>query len=140
MKKYRILLIAVAALMLAVLACGDGSGGTYSFSQTSRSSGNTGHIEVRGSASGSVTYEVEIDEDYDGATVYLNVTAGVQGGAYTVEFLDDDGSVVFSLDVKPGELATGSGDVTTDDEGNVRCKVTASDAKEVEIIIDYELH
>lgn len=136
MKKYKILVIAVAVLLLALLACGEG-GGSFLTSRTS--SGNSGHIEITGDASGIVTDETEIDDDFPGATVDIEVAAGVKEGSYTVDFLDDYGSVVFSLDVKPGELAKGSGSVTLNDEGEVEYEIDASDAKGIKIIIDYEL-
>jgi len=138
MKRYKALMIAVAVLLLALLACGEG-GSSYSFSTSSTSSGNSGHIEITGDANGTVTDETEVDDDFPGATVDIEVEAGVKEGSYTLDFLDDDGSVVFSLDVKPGELARGSGTVTLNDEGEVAYDLDASDAKGVKIIIDYEL-
>lgn len=138
MKKYEALLIAVAVLLLALLACGEG-GSSYSFSTSRTSSGNSGHIEITGDANGTVTDETEIDDDFPAATVDLKVTAGVQEGSYKVDFLDDDGSVVFSLDVRLGELAKGGGTVTLNDEGEVEYEITASDAKGIKLIIDYEL-
>lgn len=138
MKRYKALMIAVAVLLLALLACGEG-GSSYSFSTSRTSSGNSGHIEITGDVSGTVTDETEIDDDFPGATVDIEVEAGVKEGSYTVDFLDDDGSVVLSLDVKPGELAKGSGSVTLNDEGEIEYELDASDAKGVKIVIDYEM-
>jgi hypothetical protein len=137
MKRRTVLLIAGTVLALAMLACSSSGGGSYSFSTTSRSSGNAGHIEVTGDAAGGVSSQTEVDEDFPGATVDIEVTAGVLEGSYKVDFLDGS-DVVFSLDVKPGELAKGSGTVTLNDEGEIEYKLDASDAKGVKIVIDYE--
>jgi hypothetical protein len=139
MKRHTVLLMAVAFLVLAALACGSNGGSAYSFSTSRTSSGNSGHVEITGDANGTVTDETEIDEDFPGATVDIEVAAGVLEGSYTVDFLDDDGSVVFSLDVKPGALAKGSGTVTLNDEGEVEYALDASDAKGVKLVIDYDL-
>jgi hypothetical protein len=137
MKRSKVVFIAVAVLVLALFACGEG-GSSYSFSTSRTSSGNSGHVEITGDANGTVTDATEIDEDFPGANVDLTVVAGVLEGSYTVDFLDD-GSVAFSLDIKPGELTKGSGSVTLNEEGEVEYQVTASDAKGIKLIIDYEL-
>jgi hypothetical protein len=137
MKRRTVLLVAVTVLVMAMLACGSSSGGTYSFSTTGNSSGNKGHIEVTGDANGSVSNQAGVDEDFPGATVDIEVTAGVLEGSYKIDFLDGS-DVVFSLDVKPGELAKGSGTVTLNDEGEIEYELDASDAKGIKIVIDYE--
>lgn len=137
MKRRTALLIAVTVLVLAMLACSSSGGGTYSFSTTGSSSGNAGHIEITGDASGSVSSQIEVDEDFPGATVDIEVTVGVLEGSYKVDFLDGS-DVVFSLNVKPGELAKGSGTVTLNDEGEIEYELDASDAKGIKIVIDYE--
>ena len=137
MKRRTALLMAVAVLVVAMLACSSSGGGSYSFSTSSSSSGNAGHIEITGDASGSVSSQTEVDEDFPGATVDIEVAAGVLEGSYTVDFLDD-GDVAFSLDVKPGEPVTGSGTVTLNDEGEFEYELDASDAKGIKIVIDYE--
>ena len=137
MKRCTVLLIAVTVLVVAMLACGSSSGGTYSFSTMSNSSGNTGHIEVTGDANGSVANQTEVDEDFPGATVDIEVAAGVLEGSYTIDFLDD-GDVAFSLNVKPGEPVKGSGTVTLNDEGEIEYELEASDAKGIKLVIDYE--
>jgi hypothetical protein len=137
MQRSKVLFIAAAVLILAALACS--GGGSYVFSESRTSSGNSGRIEIKGDASGTVTNEVEIAENFPGATVDLEVAAGVKEGSYTVEFLDVDGSVVLSLDVRPGELSRGSGTVTLNDEGEVEYKIAASDAKDILLAIDYDL-
>lgn len=137
MKRRSVLLMAVAVLVVAMLACSSSGGGSYSFSTTSNSSGNAGHIEITGDANGSVSSQTEVDEDFPDATVDIEVTAGVLEGSYTIDFLDGS-DVVFSLDVKPGELAEGSGAVTLNDEGEIEYKLDASDAKGIKIVIDYE--
>jgi hypothetical protein len=133
----RNLLIAAAILILAMLACG----GSGTYKTTQRSSGNVGHIEVSAeSADGTTTHDAEIDEEYDEEPVDLSATVEVQAGTCRVEFLDDFGSVVFALDASPGQPASGSGSVTTDDEGNISYRVTAENAQGVRIIIDYEMY
>lgn len=138
MKRHTVLLIAVTVLVLAMLACSSNGGGSFSFSRTSRSSGNTGQIKITGDADGSVSDETEVDEDFAGATVDIEVTAGVQEGSYTIDFLDD-GNVAFSLDVKPGEPVVGSGTVTLNDVGEIEYEIDASDAKGLKLVIDYEM-
>jgi hypothetical protein len=134
MGRYRILFIATAVLILAVLACGSG---TYTTRHSV--SGNTGHVEISAeSANGASTQEIEIDEEYDEEPVELTASVEVQTGTCRVEFLDDS-FVVFALEAKAGEPASGSGTVTTDDEGKISLRVTAENAEGVKVVIDYTL-
>lgn len=60
-------------------------------------------------------------------------------GSYTVDFLNGDGSVAFSLNVKSGAVAKGSDAVTLNGDGEISYKITASDAEGVKLIIDCKL-
>ena len=139
MRRWRALLIAAAVFSLAALACGSEGGGSYSFSTKRQATGDAGHIEITGDASGNVTSEVEIDEDWDEESVALDVTLEVQTGSCQVEFLDDFGSVVFSVAARPGQPGSGSGTVTTNEEGEINYQVTTESAEGIKITIDYEL-
>jgi hypothetical protein len=134
-KRYRVLFVAVAVLILAALAC-EGSGG---YTVTRRSLGNTGHIEVKiGSVGETKSENLEIDENFDWDTVELDVALEVQSGACRVEFLDEDGNIALTLDAEPGQSAQGSVTLETDGNGKVNYRVVAEDAQEVKIIIDYK--
>jgi hypothetical protein len=137
-ERSKVLFFAAVVLILAVLACGKG-GNSYSFSTTRTGSGNSGRIEIKGDASGAVTDEFEVAENFPGATVDLEVAASVKEGSYTVEFLDADGSVVLSLDVKPGEPSRGGGAVTLNDAGEVEYTITAGEAEGILLAITYEI-
>ena len=138
MKGCRVVLLSAAVLVAAALACS--SGGSSSSFVTSRSSaGDSGRIEIKGSANGTVTDEVEIARNFPGATVDMDVAAGVQSGTYTVEFLDDSGSAVLSLDVRAGDPSTGSATVTLNDDGAVPYTVTASDAEGILLVISFKI-
>jgi hypothetical protein len=138
MKRSMILCIAVAVLVAAALACSD-TGGSSSLITSRSSTGNSGRIEIKGSASGTVTGEIEIAENLPGATVDMEVAGGVQAGSYTVEFLDEFGSTVHSLDVQPGDPSRGSVAVTLNDDGAVPYRVTASEAEGILLVVSYKI-
>jgi hypothetical protein len=131
-------LLAFVVLLVAALACSE-TGGSSSLVTSRSSTGNSGRVEIKGSADGTVTSDFEIAENFPGSTVDLEVAAGVKSGSYTVELLDDFGSTVFSLDVDPGDPTRGSVTTTLNDDGAVAYKLTASDAEEILLVINYKI-
>lgn len=138
MKQTITVLLAFAVLLVAALACSE-TGGSSSLVTSRSSTGNSGRIEIKGNADGTVTNEIEIAENFPGTTVDLEVAAGVESGSYTVELLDDFGSTVFSLDVDPGDPTRGSITTTLNDDGAVAYKLTASDAEEILLVISFKI-
>jgi FlaG/FlaF family flagellin (archaellin) len=138
MKRFTMVVIAVAVLLAAALACSD-VGGSSSLITSRSSTGDSGRVEIKGSADGTSTGEIEIAQNFPGAWVDLEVAASVDSGQYTIEFLNDAGYSVLSLDVKSGDPARESVPVTLDDDGAVPYTLTASDAEGIHLVVSFKI-
>ena len=94
---------------------------------------------MKGSANGTVSDEIEIAQNFPGATVDLEAVASVDSGQYTIEFLDDSGYSVLGLDAVPGAPSRGTVTVVLNDDGAVPYALTASDAEGVQIVISFKI-
>lgn len=138
MKRFAVVVVAAAVLVAAALACSD-VGGSSSLITSRSSTGDSGRIEIKGSADGTSTGEIEIAQNFPEAWVDLEVAASVESGQYTIEFLNDAGYSVLSLDVKSGEPVRESVPVTLDDDGAVPYTLTASDAEGIHLVVSFKI-
>jgi hypothetical protein len=138
MRRLGVVLLSITVLLAASLAC-SGVGGSSSLTSSRSSAGDSGRIEIKGSADGTSTGEIEIAQNFPGAWVDLEIAAGVESGQYTIEFLNDAGASVLSLDVESGEPVRESVPVMLDDGGAVPYTLTASDAEGIQLVISFTI-
>lgn len=137
MLKPLLLLILVALLALALTAC-EGGYTTRGERTTMSQLGDGGEINVQvGSASGSVTKDIEFD--CADCVVEVDVTLQVDQGSFQLEFLGEDEEVTLTLKASSGEQVTGSGYMVTDSFGEGEYRVTAEEAQGVSYRIIYQI-
>ena len=73
--------------------------------------------------------ERTIDTGAAGATLRVFVIVKVERGELRVEMLNPDGAVVFSTQARPDQSTTRTGSVVTDDQGQLRYRVTTRGAR-----------
>lgn len=125
----------------AVLAAGAGvllngcllASGRRTSSDVQAQSGNVTTTFV--SAEGEETNTVETGAAGDVAVIAI---VGVEQGQLRLDMLDQNGSVVFSVDGRPNESRTFQGQVATDDRGRLRYRVFARQARNGSVQLLYQ--
>jgi hypothetical protein len=130
-KKNLVLLLPIALLVLAALAC---SGGT---STTHKIVGNSGETRVRmKEADGSDTTSVEINEDWAWTRVNATVTLFVETGSCTATVTGDEGTVI-TLSAAAGSPTQGSGQLVTDGFGEVSLATDSQNVTNMDLLIEF---
>ena len=128
-------LFSLALLLLLVTAC-------TSYSQTgvkttSHQDMQGGDVQVRVSkASGSTVQDLEIDV-IPGVVLEASVTLTVEKGTFKIELLGEEDEATLTLEASDGQTVSGQGQMYVDTFGETSYRVTATEAENVEYVIEY---
>ena len=128
-------LFSLALLLLLVAAC-------TSYSQTgvkttSHQDMQGGDVQVRvNKANGSTVQDLEIDV-IPGVVLEASVTLTVEKGTFKIELLGEEDEATLTLEARDGQTVSGQGQMYVDTFGETSYRVTATEAENVDYVIEY---
>ncbi len=128
-------LLGLILLALVLVAC---EGYTESGSSYRSQQGMNGGRESASAnkANGSIEKEIEV-EGLSGLILDAEVTLSVEKGTYKIELIGEDGEVTLALEARDGETVSGQGWMAVDTFGEASYRLTATEAENVEYVIEY---